>query len=145
MTLCTVPSGALSPIVWGDGVNDDLRFCARKPSDWSKRSLSIRQACQGTTNWTRSQILGRSLEYATSLSKHFTISIQTLYQTHPPPFPFSFHEADILLHLRLRNRVTARNHNYQDSWPLQEYPSICTTLLGLGEPRRCRLLLLTCL
>lgn len=52
--------GGVVPHCLGDGVNDDLPLCAKTLSDWSRRVLSIRQACQGTTSWTGSQILGRS-------------------------------------------------------------------------------------
>ena len=63
------------------------------------------------TSWTRSQILGRSLEYANCLFKHFTISIQR--QTKPSHSSIRG-EGEVFLHLRLRNKVTARNSNHQD-------------------------------
>ena len=103
--------GRCPPFVWGDVVNDDLPFSGKRTPDWSKRSLSLRQAGQGTTSWTRSQILGRSLEYANCLFKHFTISIQR--QTKPSHSSIRG-EGEVFLHLRLRNKVTARNSNYQD-------------------------------
>ena len=120
MTLWKGPSGALSPHCLGDGVNDDLPFCGRKTSDWSRRVLSIRQACQGTTSWTGSQILGRSLEYANCLSN---ISLfQYKHLPNPPNGPFPFHKGEGEIFLHLRNKVTARNNNYQDLGHFKNIP-----------------------
>ena len=51
MTLWRGPSGGVVPhllFVWGDVVNDDLPFSGKRTPDWSKRSLSLRQAGQDT-------------------------------------------------------------------------------------------------
>ena len=80
-------AGRCPPCVWGNGVNDDLPFGAKRTCDWSKRSLSIRQAGQGTTSWTGSQILGRSLEDANCLFKtfhHFNTKTNQNPPTQPP-------------------------------------------------------------
>ena len=113
--------GGVVPHCLWDGVNDDWPFSGKKTFNWSRRSLSTRQACQGTMSWTGSQILGRSLESANCLSNISPFQYKHLpntYQPHPTPSnPIPLHEGEIFLHLRHRNKVTARNLNYQLSRP----------------------------
>lgn len=109
MTLWKGPSeasGALSPIVLGVGVNDDLPFSGREASDWPRRLLSIRQACQDIISWTESQILGRSVEYANCLSNISLFQYKDLPNPPTPLFPFSFHTGENKLFLHLRPELS---------------------------------------
>ena len=91
-------------------VERGLLIGQRGPYLYAKRAKALH-----CTIWTRSQILGRSLEYANCLFKHFTISIQRQTKpSHSTPSPSIRGEGEVFLHLRLRNKVTARNSNYQD-------------------------------
>ena len=114
--------GGVVPHCLWDGVNDDLLFSAKKVPDWPQSSLSLRQACRATTNWTRDQILGRSVEDATKPFKHFTpfqyVYKHLIYSLPPPSI-----RAELFLHFP--EYADSEKPQLPRPRPLHQYPSVC--------------------